>query len=602
MSKPSDDDETDDHVFTFEDVAAGAYKISVSDGWRYRIPQGDEGTKGATGMLGDALSPLGGDLSIDVTPSTATVYGRVDGGDGFPLDSVTVTVNGRTGMTDDLGRYIIDGVSAVRGKVFISAAAEGQQGSKADSTSIEFAMNSVTRHDLDLSAVTQTASISGTVRASGTNDPVANVEITVTGSTVTNLVKGKLTTDTDGNYTAIVEAVDLGGTVTLSASKEGWTFVPASLSAPAHAGAAISGIDFTGFMNATISGRVIAPGGGPQMDVAVTATSTTDTTLVISDTTGVTGTFSLNVPFGGYTIAASLENHIFDGPATGWVVNVAPGQSVSFGDIKAKTAGALGVRAARMRNEDDETTDGVDESQTWAATISLMYTATAGDVPVGYADATYQPQTSTDDGETWTDVTGTQVQTDATPPVDVPGSFTIPNPSDGEFMVRVIANASNDGAVDPEHTVAYADTSATATVAEIDPSASGVSAARVADTVSVSWSAVTDGESQFRILVQVDAASVGAVVWVVADGGTPDPLISTTRSWSLTVADDFTASWSTIGGTSVALTAADLNKALMVRVDARQDTVDEGEDGSTDTWTEEREGTAVTVDAKPDDG
>ena len=601
LSKPSKAGATDDHVFEFEDVAAGAYEISVSDGWRYRTPQGDEVTKGATGMLGDDLSPLGGNLSIDVTPATATVYGRVDGGDGFPLDSATVTINGMTGMTDDLGRYIIEGISAVRNKVFISAAAEGQQGSKPDSTSVAFAANSVTRHDLDLSAVTETASISGTVRASGTNAPVAGAEIKVTGSRVTNLVKGKLLTGADGTYTAIVEAVELGGTVTLSASKKGMTFVPASLSAPAHAGAAISGIDFTGFVNATISGRVIAPGRGPQMGVAVSATSTADATMMYADTTGVTGTFSLNVPFGSYTIAASLANHTFDYPTTGQVVSVAPGQSVNFGSIQAKTAAAQNVRASRMRVPDDAGTADTDESEPtrWATTLSVMYDSTAANLPEEFdaSSLAYTIQTNTGTDGAWTDATATQVNDADTNPI--PGSFTIPTPGaadggDGEFMVRVVTSADETTASTPP--APFADTSATVTIAAVDPSASGVAARRQAASdseeadstgnfIQASWSAVTNANSDFRVVAQITAASLGGqTVWVVLAGpttgtGTERALVSADISLTTTA---MTALPSGVG-TTVTVTEEELAAALMIAVESVQGTADATDDGP--KWT-----------------
>ena len=307
------------HVFSFSDVASGAYKLSIPDGWRARTPDASKDeteTMGATGMLGDALNPLDGDLQIDVTPATATVYGRVDGSDKFGVDSVTVSVGGQSAMTDDLGRYIVEGVAADK-KYVISASKDG---SSSKSDTLTFAANTVTRQDLDLSAAAQTASISGTVRASGSNAPVAGAEIKVSGSKVTNLVKGKLLTGADGTYTAIVEALDPGQTVTLSASKTGMNFVPDAITAPAHAGAEISGIDFTGFVHATISGRVVAPGGGPQSGAVVTATpagAAEGAGPADADTTGVTGTFSLSVPFGSYTIAVSLAGHTFDYPTTG---------------------------------------------------------------------------------------------------------------------------------------------------------------------------------------------------------------------------------------------------------------------------------------------
>ena len=375
------------HAFSFSGVASGAYELNVPDGWRAKM-----GDKGATADVGDALSPLDGPVSLDVTPATATVYGRVDGGDGFPLEGVTVDVNGRTAMTDASGRYIVDGVSAVRGKVFVSAAKEGQNATKPDSTGVEFGANTVSRFDIDLSAVGQTASISGTVRASGTAAPVAGAEVTVTGSKVTNLDKnGKLLTDAEGSYTAIVEAVELGGTVSVSVSKKGMSFAPASIGGlPAHANSAISGIDFTGFVHATITGVVVAPGGGPLSGVALSATSTTDTTLVVHDTTGVTGRFSLSVPYGGYTVAASLDNHVFGDPSassTGWTVPTAPGQTVDIGSIQAMTAMARNVSA--MRETDTTTVAGV---STYNGTVTVRWIDSADDVPVRVQRRRLQPR------------------------------------------------------------------------------------------------------------------------------------------------------------------------------------------------------------------
>ena len=335
----NDNDETpldETHQFSFTGVAAGVYKLNVPSGWRAKM-----GGKGATAAVGDAFNPLDGDVSLDVTPTTSTVYGRVNGADGFPLDAVTVTVNGRSDVTDAAGRYIVDGVSAVRGQVFVSASRAGHQAGKPDSTSVAFGANSVTRHDFDLSAVGQYASISGTVRASGTNAPVAGVEIRVDGVAPTNAAtsganSGKLVTGADGTYTAVIAAKAIGSTASVSASKAGMTFVPAAQPAPAHAGAEISGIDFTGFANATIFGRVVAPAGGPMSGVAISATPAGGGDAADADTTGVTGTFSLSVPYGSYNIAASSEgNYTFTYPNGVTTVNVAPGQSVNYGDIQA---------------------------------------------------------------------------------------------------------------------------------------------------------------------------------------------------------------------------------------------------------------------------
>ena len=284
-SAEEDDDDTEDidetHQFDFGLIASGAYKLSLSDGWRAKM-----GPMGSDTDVGTALNPLAGNLELDVTPATGLVYGRVTDGDGFALGSVTVTANGISTMTDDEGRYIIDGISPETrtikkvkqsNKIFVETA---QEGHGKTFQQLDFAANMPQRQDIDLSGVGQTASVSGTVRASGSNAPVAGVEITVDGSAPQNAAtsgknKGKLVTGADGTYTAVFEAKAIGSTADVSASKDGMTFVPAVLSAPAHAGSEISGLDFVGFVNATISGRVRGPDNRAMSGVTVTATSAT---------------------------------------------------------------------------------------------------------------------------------------------------------------------------------------------------------------------------------------------------------------------------------------------------------------------------------------
>ena len=549
--------------FSFDGVASGAYKLSVPDGWRAKM-----GDKGATADVGDALNPLGGPVSLDITPATATVYGRVDGGDGFPLEGVTVDVNGRTAMTDAAGRYIVDGVSAVRGKVFVSAAKEGQNAPKPDSTKVEFGANKVSRLDIDLSAVGQTASISGTVRASGTAAPVAGAEVAVTGAKVTNLVKGKLLTDAEGKYTAIVEAVALGTTVSVSVTKKGMSFAPPSIGGlPAHANSAISGIDFTGFVHATITGVVVAPGGGPLSGVALSATSTTDSTLVVHDTTGVTGRFSLSVPYGGYTVAASLANHIFGDPtasSTGWTVPTAPGVTVDIGRIQAMTAMARNVRATR---ETDTTT--VAGVSTYNGNVTVRWIDSADDVPDGYSDAVYSIQTNTGTDGAWEGAASAALAGGDTTGL---GRFDA-GTNDGEVMVRVVATAAADGSVSTI-TEALVLNSDAGTLAAVNTAPSGAAARRqdedaTTDSLVVTWSATSNPRTQQRIIVTVDLGELGVQSLVAAGGST---ISSDSRSWDLTVSGFTTAAWTLANDSTQTanVTEAHLRKALSVRVETGQ--------------------------------
>ena len=121
--------------------------------------------------------------------------------------------------------------------------------------------------------------------------------------------KGKLVTGADGTFTAEAKAKTLGEIANVSAQKDGWTFVPSAYPAAAHPGAETPSITFSGFVNATIMGRVAAPGGGPISGVVVSATPAAGGDVAATDTTGVTGSFSLSVSGvgGSYNLRALLD-------------------------------------------------------------------------------------------------------------------------------------------------------------------------------------------------------------------------------------------------------------------------------------------------------
>ena len=585
--------------FRFGGAAAGVYEFVVPSGWRARLG----GAEGSEAMVGGVLSPLAGDVSLDVTPATATLYGRVTGSDGFPLDSVTVTANNVSAMSDAHGRYILEGIVGetrrIRNvthtnKLFLQASGAGFNNSSLEI--IDFAANAPMIKDLDLSGVGKRATISGTVRASGTNAPVAGALILVDGKAPLNaptrgVNAGKLLTGADGTYTAQIAAKELGQTASVSASKTGMTFVPGMLVAPAHAGAEITGIDFTGFVNATITGRVVAAGGGPQSGVVVSATPVADGDPVV-DTTGVTGSFTLNVPFGSYTIAASLANHTFGYPPTGQVVNVAPGQTVNYGSIQARTFSASGLMAERLRVVDDEATTDTDESDPSRYSGDIRVTWDSGTVPTGHI-VTYQAQTKVGDGE-WTDfgtaVTSTTLAAD--PPTDSTfRQVAAPSDSDGGFMVRVVSTSDNGtpGDTDDDPDAIESDP---VDIGAIDPSASGVAARRQAATdsdeaaatgnfIQTSWTALTNNNSSFRVVAQITARSLGGqTVWVVLAAptetdGSGRAAVSTDISGITTAATALPSGT----GTTVTVTEAELAAAIMIAVESVQGTADATDEG-----------------------
>ena len=359
----SSNDPTTDHderrYYDFGTMAAGSYKLGLPGGWRSNA--------------GSALDPLAGDVALEVTPSTATLYGFVRNTDNAGLANVTVTVNGQTATTDDLGRYIVSGISRVRGQLFVNTARAGYPATRADSTNNAntdvptFAANTVKRWDFSLSGANNTVAITGTVTESGTGAGIKGVRIRVDNKDPLNGLpsgskKGQLLTGDDGTYTAVVAVQPTNDPIVqVSASKSGYHFQPPSSPVAAIPGANPSA-NFTGYAATEIVGRVTAPGGNVSMsDVTVTAYSDPGRTKKIaggSVTTTETGTFSVFVPTLSGTVYLKAEpreltqadhsstsyqslmdarNYVwFDAPATrpNSSIAVIPGQTLQFGTFK----------------------------------------------------------------------------------------------------------------------------------------------------------------------------------------------------------------------------------------------------------------------------
>ncbi len=328
-------------TFDFGKIAAGAYTFTVPAGWRVRL-----GQVGSTAMVGNALNPLDTAVMLDVTPTTSTVYGIVTGADGFRVDSVMIDVNGMTTMTDAVGRYIVNGiapatVNRVGNRIHVKASRHLESAAKV----VAFQANMPVRVDLTLNTTKTPVFYSGTVVASGSNAPLAGVSITIDNKAPTNAAtagpnKGKLVTGADGTFRAQIGNKGAGTNATIKASMAGMTFAPDSLVLPAGPGTNLSGVNFTGFQNAVITGRVHAgktlnPAGGPVTGVVVKAMMGTNT--IATDTTGPAGAYSLSVKYGQVKIEATKKHHTFSYPSSGQNVTAAPGQAVTFGNITAAT-------------------------------------------------------------------------------------------------------------------------------------------------------------------------------------------------------------------------------------------------------------------------
>ena len=366
--------------FVFGDMAAGAYDLGLPDGWRARIPAddddlGEHSPKGATGMLGNALSPLAGEVMLDITPSTAIVYGFVRNNDGVGLAGINVSANGVETTTDDLGRYIATGVDDAKGKITVTTTLTGYPSAKGTT---DFAANTVTRVDITRSGANNTVAITGTVTESGTGTPIKGVEIKVDGKKPLNAGTGKVVTGDDGTYTALVEVQPNNDPlVDVSPSKSGYHFIPEESPVAALAGANPTA-NFTGYAATEIVGRVTGAGGGqPSAEVEVIAYSDaamTAATAIDSVVTTETGTFSVHVPTlsGTVYLAAkpqddytpSHPNYLslrdaerynwFDPPATrsGGQIAVIPGQTLQFGTFSGHSVQPRITRVRRTTIRD----------------------------------------------------------------------------------------------------------------------------------------------------------------------------------------------------------------------------------------------------------
>ena len=156
-------------------------------------------------------------------------------------------------------------------------------------------------------------------------------------------------------------------------------------------------------------------------------------------------------------------------------------------------------------------------------------------------------------------------------------------------MVRVVAAATDDGTNTPALEALRIE-SGTSTVAAVDPSATGVTARRqaVADTtaatasgnfIRASWNAVTNGQSDFRVVAQVAAASTGSTVWVVLVEAEANSRSAVSVEIVDTYAGPLNVATASGTGASIAVTAAELRAAIKIAVESVQGTADDTEDG-----------------------
>ena len=295
--------------FDFGYMPAGVYTLTVPAGWTH-----DAAAR---------LSPLDSALTIDVTPKTGYVYGRVQDTEKRRMAGVKVMVNGEEFTTDSNGRYIAEGFAAAKCKIGTRTYSNqicvqtAHEGSEPTTSRTTFAANTPKNIDITIEDAQKVTWINGAVKLDGVG--VGGVEVRVDGSAPLNKnakVRGSKTnnahlTASDGTYSVKIKAKTGGANAEVTVSKAGMFFSPEKHTVSAVAGASISGIDFTAFENGTIHGRVVDGSNRGISGVVVTATQVSPGTATDADTTGATGTFSLSVRYGQYDVTAEKHGYTF---------------------------------------------------------------------------------------------------------------------------------------------------------------------------------------------------------------------------------------------------------------------------------------------------
>ncbi len=602
-------------TFDFGKIAAGAYTFTVPAGWRVRL-----GQVGSTAMVGNALNPLDTAVMLDVTPTTSTVYGIVTGADGFRVDSVMIDVNGMTTMTDAVGRYIVNGiapatVNRVGNRIHVKASRHLGSAAKV----VAFQANMPARVDLTLNTTKTPVFYSGTVVASGSNAPLAGVSITIDNKAPTNAAtagpnKGKLVTGADGTFRAQIGNKGAGTNATIRASMAGMSFAPESLTLPAAPGTNLSGVNFTGFKHGVISGRTVgtrsiswASPNGPVSGVLIKATRVSDSKLVDSMTTGPSGTYTLSVPFGAYKIEASKRLHGFEYPSSGQNVTAAPGQSISYGDIKVRTfivLGATGERLKKMRTlTGGVKLDLVDDTVVIVRLANDLRRDTGKDrghpsgvnggvqiFPDIFSNGAWHQMNLRflfADDTTYAGSSGFSKWTGRGYVLWHP---TIATPDD-TFTVRIRSTAVRSA----NNPVANGTDTSYVKIPAVDPKATSVKARRAtagtSDSIIVDWTAISNSKSNYRMaftfpsIADLDGSSATVFAYI---GSSTTLNWDSRRSWWVFASDRDWVDFRTVNSASVRVTRKEMMGAMEIRIDSRQ--------GSSGTW---MRGAKTSLKAKP---
>ncbi|NNJ11527.1 hypothetical protein EKD04_014415 [Chloroflexales bacterium ZM16-3] len=297
---------------------SGLYGVTVSDGMRTATTDSNGNyTLNSVPVGSYTLTPTRSGYSFSPVTRDVTVNGNLSGKD-FTATTVTYTISGWIATSDGTG---IPGVVVTATKMSAYAYPWGQPDTLTATTGSNgtYTISNVpvgyytltpAKGDYTFSPLSRSVTVSGNLSGQDFTASIVTYSISgfiagdhnapLSGVTITDGTRS-VVTNSSGVYT--LSGVP-AGTYTLSVSREGYAFSPASRSVTVSGD--VSGQDFSGTMlTYTISGRVTDSKGDGIADVSVSNGT-------YSVTTGTDGRYTLiNVQFGSYTLTPSKSGYTF---------------------------------------------------------------------------------------------------------------------------------------------------------------------------------------------------------------------------------------------------------------------------------------------------
>ncbi|MFZ3210109.1 MAG: carboxypeptidase regulatory-like domain-containing protein [Terriglobales bacterium] len=308
-------------TYTFSNLANGSYTLTASNSGFTFTPASQSATVSNASVTG-----------INFSTVTYSISGTISGAGG---NGATVTLSGASSATvtaSTTGTYTFSNltngsytVTPSKSGFSFTPASQAATVSSASVTGINFS--------------TGTYSISGTISGAGGNGATVTLSgassATVTASATGTASSATITASTTGTASSATVTASATGTYTFSnlangsytvtASKSGFTFTPASQAATVN-NASVSGINFS-TVTYSISGTISGAGGN---GATVTLSGASSATATASSTG--TYTFS-NLANGSYTVAPSKSGFTFTPASQAATVSNASVPGINFSTV-----------------------------------------------------------------------------------------------------------------------------------------------------------------------------------------------------------------------------------------------------------------------------